>query len=166
MSDSCAGLVPNPLLWFEEVPEGRVDEGLRERSGGSIFAVSLLDSRYLLHICSLTPSYELHLLDYVPREWPDDEEEAEALWEELREVTQDDVVFYTDYSGWFGEEADRDDLPEAWTGETGMVRVYPSGTDLSAEWEEILEDYDGSRGQAHAAFMEKVKEDLRCNSRY
>lgn len=63
------------------------DSEFLARCGGKVYGVYLVDTNSITYCCSPVKTYCLNLVDTVPERAPEDPEEAERLWEELRECT-------------------------------------------------------------------------------
>jgi len=56
------------------------------RCGGKVWGVYLVDTQCVTHCCEFAPSYCMIPVDLVAGDYPEDEQERESLYDELREV--------------------------------------------------------------------------------
>ena len=55
---------------------------------GQVFGVYYFDPEVAVHCCEMTPSHELHFLNSVPRDLPEDENERERL---INDISDGDI---------------------------------------------------------------------------
>lgn len=78
--------------YYLDSEEGRA---LLERCGGKIYESGFFNDAVNTHICSLTPSVYVEVLELVPERYPDEEPARNDLWEELNNLhTIDDSGYY------------------------------------------------------------------------
>ena len=76
------------------VPSAHVDPDFLARCGGALYESVFFDDSVNVNLASLTPSVGIEVLELVPEEYPEDEDEREALYDELLEVHSDSEGFY------------------------------------------------------------------------
>ncbi len=147
-----ATIVPEFYLYRHDVTEyytGSQGRAIVERCGGKIIDIYIFDHRRHVHCCELRASYEMWFIEGIPggETLPEDEDIDEAL----REVnTETEPVMYVHAFDVESREGVQklDDFFDAET------------------WEELLEDADGDREQAHSKAVDHVREGLSCNPPY
>lgn len=173
-------IVPRPMLYFDDETKywEECNPAIVERTG-RIYGVYLFDERKAVHLCEITPSYEMEFLQSTMeyRGYPEGpflsaEMEAMALdaWERERDELQDYL-----YRGDVGTEQ--------WS-YTHCFKVEPLikprgffdagdgrccielGKPKRSYWKKILREHDGSYEEAHRALMEEYREHVQCNGYY
>lgn len=76
------------------VPDNHVDPDFLARCGGALYESVFFDDSVNVHLASATPSVGIEVLEYLPEEYPEDEDEREALYDELMEVKNESEDFY------------------------------------------------------------------------
>ena len=76
------------------VPDAHVDPDFLARCGGVVYESVFFDDSVNVHICSLTPSVGLEVLELVAGEYPEDDDAREALYDELMEAHSGSEGFY------------------------------------------------------------------------
>jgi len=98
------------------------DPEFLERCGGKVYSVYLYNDQEVTHCCELTPSYWLYEVDVIAESYPEDPEESDKLYEDLRYCRNDQGGIYIHChsvdsmkSEEFGEFEDDDEAIEAYT---------------------------------------------------
>ena len=73
------------------VPDNHVDPDFLARCGGALYESVFFDDSVNVHLCCLTPSVGLEVLELVAGEYPKDEDAREALYDELMDPFHDAV---------------------------------------------------------------------------
>lgn len=143
-------VLPQFKLLKIDVTRDYLDESLVRQAGGRIYSVYLVNVNRQVHVCDLSPSYELHFLEDIPERSPDDEAERERLYDELLEANLETEPVTYSYVRHY-RESDFIDGPYAITPE---------------DWQEKLDEANGDPDKAYDLLLEEVLEYVRANSPY
>ena len=143
---------PEFRIYLHPVSPDDLCPEFRERCGGWLSTVYLVDLNRHVHCCELTPSYECHPLGFVPKVYPDDELAREALQVELDELLADENVIYIHVHSL---KTDR------------LLKRSKSINVTMREWRKLVADCGApGREAAYEECLEDVQEHLRGNPQW
>ena len=76
---------PDIRILKQDVTRFIIDNALL-RKVGKVFEVFIYDANRHVHLCELSPSYELHFVEFQPINMPDDEDEREYVYQVLEDI--------------------------------------------------------------------------------